>query len=58
MCWAFLSVYLGVLITQGAAAEAQKGLKDALLVTQFVAVAVTNPFLQHVHNPLPFHFML
>lgn len=45
-------------ITQGAAAEAQEDLKDALLVTQFVAVAVTNPFLQHMYDPLTFHFML
>lgn len=42
-----LGIYLGVLITQGAATEAQKRLKDALLITQVIAVPITYAFLQH-----------
>lgn len=52
------AVYLEVLVTQGAAAEAQKDLKDALLVAQFIAVCIANASLQHTQDPLTLHLVL
>lgn len=54
----FSSAYLGVFITQRAVAEAQKSLKNALLVAHLIAVSVAYPVLKHTQDPLTFHFML
>lgn len=58
MCCIFETVYLEVLLTEGAAAETQQGLKNSLLFTQFIAVSVAYAFLQHMQEPLTFHFVL
>lgn len=54
----FSSAYLGVFITQRAVAEAQKSLKNALLVAHLIAVSVAYPVFKHTQDPLTFHFML
>ena len=52
------NAYLVVIVTQGAAAEAQQDLKDALLVAQLIAMAITYPFFQHIQDPLTLHLVL
>lgn len=58
MCCIFETVYLEVLLTEGAAAETQQGLKNPLLFTQFIAVSVAYAFLQHMQEPLALHSVL
>ena len=50
--------YLGVLLTEGAAAVGQQTQEDALLAAQLVAVAVPQTLLQHPQTPLTLLLML